>query len=48
MANSTSGSDGYQDYTCEYGASLALGQTYTLTVRTGPDNPQDTKSMDRL
>lgn len=35
--------DGYQDYSCEHFTELTPGSIYTLNIRTGPDNPQDTK-----
>jgi hypothetical protein len=36
--------DGYQDYSCENNAVLETGGTYNLYVRTGDQNPQDTKA----
>ena len=37
------GVDGYQDYSCEYQTYVDIGNSYTLSITTGPDNPQDTK-----
>lgn len=36
-------SDGYQDYSCEQYTQLTPGTSYSLIVRTGADNPQDTR-----
>jgi len=35
--------EGYQDYSCQQQTDLTGGNSYLLKVRTGPDNPQDTK-----
>ena len=37
------GVDGYQDYSCEHQTYVDMGSSYTLSITTGPDNPQDTK-----
>lgn len=40
--NTTNGGiDGYQDYSCGTSVTLNKGYTYTLGIRTGPDNPED-------
>ena len=36
-------SEGYQDYSCEHQTYVNIGDTYSITIITGPDNPQDTK-----
>lgn len=36
--------DAYQDYSCENNTVLEIGNTYLLEVRTGTQNPQDTKA----
>ncbi len=38
------GEDGYQDYSCDHSTDLQMNNTYQLKVRTGADNPQDTKA----
>ena len=44
ISNITSdGSEGYQDYSCEHQTTVYAGNTYTLTVKTGVNNPQDTR-----
>ena len=35
--------EGYQDFSCQKQTDLTAGNSYLLNVRTGPDNPQDTK-----
>ncbi len=35
--------EGYQDFSCQKQTDLTPGNSYLLSVRTGPDNPQDTK-----
>lgn len=40
---SEGGEDGYQDYSCENHTTLQPGNTYTMQVRTGIQNPQDTR-----
>lgn len=35
--------EGYQDFSCQNNDSVAGGETYAITIRTGPDNPQDTR-----
>lgn len=35
--------EGYQDYSCEYNDSVAGGASYPIVIRTGIDNPQDTR-----
>jgi len=37
------GYDGYQDYSCEFQTYVDMGDSYQLSITTGPDNPQDTK-----
>jgi PKD repeat protein len=42
--NSTIGAEeGYQDYSCEHNTKVAKGGNYSIEVRTGTSNPQDTK-----
>lgn len=36
--------EGYQDFSCQKQTDLTPGNSYLLSVRTGPDNPQDTKA----
>ena len=36
--------EGYQDFSCQNQTELTPGNSYLLSVRTGPDNPQDTKA----
>lgn len=36
--------DDYQDYSCENNTILQSGNSYTLDVRTGTQNPQDTRA----
>jgi PKD repeat protein len=36
--------DSYQDYSCEHNTILETGGSYLLFVRTGDQNPQDTKA----
>lgn len=36
--------DDYQDYSCENNTTLQTGNTYLMEVRTGSQNPQDTKA----
>mgnify|MGYP003948454547 CR=1 FL=1 len=36
--------EGYQDFSCQNQTDLTPGNSYLLSVRTGPDNPQDTKA----
>ena len=36
--------EGYQDFSCQKQTDLTPGNSYLLDVRTGPDNPQDTKA----
>ncbi len=44
MINPTSGGeDGYKDYSCTHHTEVMQNHNYTFTVRTGSDNPQDTK-----
>jgi PKD repeat protein len=38
-----SAADGYQDYSCEQFTTVNAGGSYQIDVRTGADNPQDTK-----
>ncbi len=35
--------EGYQDYSCLYNDSIVGGSNYPLEIRTGVDNPQDTR-----
>ncbi len=42
-ASTGSASEGYTDLSCTHGATVTAGNSYTLTVKTGPSNPQDTK-----
>ena len=42
--SSVNGIEGYQDYSCQKQTDLTPGNSYLLSVRTGPDNPQDTKA----
>ncbi len=44
--NNSSGNanEGYQDFSCEHNSIIELGGTYNLYVRTGDQNPQDTKA----
>lgn len=35
--------DGYQDYSCQYNDSIVGGTSYPIVIRTGVDNPQDTR-----
>ena len=37
------GYDGYQDYSCQHQTYVNIGDSYQLSITTGPDNPQDTK-----
>ena len=37
------GSEGYQDYSCQHQTTVYSGNSYTLTVKTGINNPQDTR-----
>ena len=36
--------EGYQDFSCQKQTDLTPGNSYLLSIRTGPDNPQDTKA----
>jgi PKD repeat protein len=36
--------EGYQDFSCQKQTDVTPGNSYLLDVRTGPDNPQDTKA----
>ena len=36
--------EGYQDFSCQKQTDLTPGNSYLLDVRTGQDNPQDTKA----
>lgn len=40
---SDGGEDGYQDYSCQYNDSVEGGSSYPIVIRTGVDNPQDTR-----
>ncbi len=40
---SGSGQDGYQDYSCDNFTTVDMGSSYNIEIRTGTDNPQDTK-----
>jgi PKD repeat protein len=35
--------EGYQDFSCQYNDSVLGGASYPVTIRTGTENPQDTK-----
>lgn len=35
--------EGYQDYSCQYNDSIVGGTNYPIVIRTGIDNPQDTR-----
>ncbi len=37
------GIDGYQDYSCTQNTTVTEGSIYSLTVKTGVNNPQDTR-----
>jgi len=39
----TDAQDGYQDYSCDNFTTLDMGSAYNIEIRTGTDNPQDTK-----
>lgn len=41
--SSADAEDGYQDYSCENNTILETGNSYLMEVRTGTQNPQDTK-----
>ena len=36
-------SEGYVDFSCENQTIVNIGDTYSINISTGPDNPQDTK-----
>lgn len=40
---SADGVDGYKDYSCEHSTTVTEGTFQTITVRTGVNNPQDTR-----
>ena len=35
--------EGYQDFSCQNNDSIVGGQSYSISIRTGSDNPQDTR-----
>ncbi len=41
--NTLDASEGYQDFSCEHQTFVNIGDSYPITIMTGPDNPQDTK-----
>ena len=41
--SSVDAQEGYQDYSCQHFTTLEMGSNYQMEVRTGTDNPQDTK-----
>lgn len=41
--SSNSAEDGYQDYSCEAHTTFQAGNTYLMQVKTGTQNPQDTR-----
>ena len=45
LINNTTGNyiDGYRDYGCTNNAALNVGQTYTISVRTGPNTNENVK-----
>ncbi|MGY3090453.1 PKD repeat protein [Hymenobacter sp. UYAg731] len=45
LINNTTGNyiDGYRDYGCTFNAALTVGQTYTISVRTGPNVNENVK-----
>jgi PKD repeat protein len=44
ISNSTlDGIEGYQDFTCSNSTQVTEGLTYALTIKTGLNNPQDTR-----
>ncbi|MFC6225338.1 GEVED domain-containing protein [Hymenobacter artigasi] len=45
LINNTTGNyiDGYRDYGCTSNAALNVGQTYTISVRTGPNTNENVK-----
>ena len=40
---SADGNEGYQDFSCENQTYVDINTTYSISITTGPDNPQDTK-----
>ncbi len=45
MVNSSQGAqEGYKDFSCEHQIHLKADSTYNFAVRTGSDNPQDTRA----
>ena len=45
LINNTTGNyiDGYRDYGCTFNAALNVGQTYAISVRTGPNTNENVK-----
>ena len=41
---SLDGTEGYQDFSCQNTTTVTEGSSYTLTVKTGVNNPQDTRA----